>query len=240
MPKTRDLITSKDGKTVFSIFGPSSFSNNREEINETYLKPDTDERISFIEPTISESISLISQNFKDMKKTFEYHSGPHHYNLDEIYLGRVVRTMDGIYTNTDITAERDLTKLLNDSEKTNGIYLINDKIAFIPYDSFEPTVMNPEDFSRSALARGLEHTSEPMAENFSEIVSAENSLESVAILKGWGVSMGGFNPYPVRGTVNVKSFKHQFMIWDENEDAYSIPKNLTLGILKDRSPVTLS
>ena len=37
-------------------------------------------------------------------------------------------TQDGVYTNTEITDEKELKNMLNGVKKVNGIYLIDDKI----------------------------------------------------------------------------------------------------------------
>lgn len=173
----RDLVQSKDGNVVFSVFGPNYFSSNVEEMNKTYSHPKTGERITFREPTIAESIDLASYDFEGFAK-------PKIFDSRWLQAGRHVRTQEGVYTNTHETDEKALTKLLNGAEKVNGIYLINDKIAFIPYDSFEQGDLEVEEFAEQGLARGLEHTSEKKAEKLARMGSKKNYSNGIWV-GGW-------------------------------------------------------
>ena len=168
----RDLVQSKDGNVVFSVFGPNYFSGNVKEMNKTYSHPKTGERIIFREPTISESIDLASYDFEGFAK-------PKIFDSRWLQAGRHVRTQEGVYTNTHETDEKALTKLLNGAEKVNGIYLINDKIAFVPYDSFKQGDLEVGEFVEQGLARGLEHTSEKKAEKLARIGSKKNYSNGV-------------------------------------------------------------
>ena len=173
----RDLVQSKDGSVAFSVFGPNYFSSNVEEMNKTYSHPKTGEKITFREPTISESIDLASYDFENFAK-------PKIFDSRWLQAGRHVRTQEGVYTNTHENDEKALTKLLNGAEKVNGIYLINDKIAFIPYDSFKQGDLEVGEFVEQGLARGLEHTTEKRAEKLARIGSKKNYSNGIWV-GGW-------------------------------------------------------
>jgi len=167
----RELVQSEDGKFTFSVFGPDYFSSNVKEMNKTYSHPDTGKKITFREPTISESINLASYDFENFAQKI--------VNGWKFQAGRHVQTQEGIYTNTNETDENVLNNLLNDAEKVNGIYFIDDKIAFIPYDSFKRGDLEVEEFVEQGLARGLEHTTKKKAEKLERIASKENYSNGV-------------------------------------------------------------
>ena len=174
----RELIQSKDGKVVFSVFGQNYFSENVKEINKSYSHPKTGEKITFREPTIAESISLVSYDFENFAK-------PKIFDPRWLQLGRQVKTQEGVFTNTTEIDESRLKHLLNNTKKVNGIYLINNQTAFIPYDSFKQGEMSSEEFCEQGLARGLEHTSGKKAKNLAKISSKKNYPNGVNVW-GWG------------------------------------------------------
>lgn len=172
----RELVQSADRKVVFSVFGPDYFSKNVKAMNETYTHPKTGEKITFKEPTIQESISLVSYDSENFAK-------PKIFDPRLLQTGYIVRTQEGVFTNTPEIDESKLKNLLNNAEKVNGIYLINNKIAFIPYDSFKQGEMSSEEFCGGGLARGLEHTSEDKAKNLAKISKKKNYPNGVNV---WG------------------------------------------------------
>ncbi len=134
-----------------------------EELSKYHLDSKIEKLGSFREPTTFESISAIAYYSENATK-----SGM----LDlKFNIGNVVRTSEGIFTNTKITDEKILKQLLGKAEKFNGIYLIDDKIAFAPYETFK------EPFSSTkfgcGLARALEHTRENRAETLFRIANCK-------------------------------------------------------------------
>ena len=173
----RELIESQDGKVAFSVFGQNYISNNVKEMNKTYSHPNTGEKMTFSEPTIAESISIASFDFENFAK-------PRIFDQRWLQAGRHVKTSEGVYTNTQETDEKALNSLLDNVKKVNGIYLINDETAFIPYDSFEQGDMEVGKFVEQGLARGLEHTTEKKAEKLARMASKENYSNGVWVC-GW-------------------------------------------------------
>ncbi len=97
--------------------------------------------------------------------------------------GYIVRTQDGVFTNTQELDESNLKQLLNGVKPTNGIYFINDQVAFIPYESFECHPQDIDTFAEGGLARGLEHVSGKIAPKLRKIASPKNYKSGVNV---WG------------------------------------------------------
>lgn len=174
----RELVQSKDGKVVFSIFGPNYFPENVKEMNKVYSHPQTGEKIRFRKPTIAESIAIASYDFENFAK-------PKIFDPVWLQTGYIVRAQEGVFTNINETDESKLKTLLNNAGKVNGIYLINHQTAFIPYDSFKQGEMSSEEFCEQGLARGLEHTSEKRAGKLARISTKKNYPKGVNVW-GWG------------------------------------------------------
>lgn len=177
----KDLVKVKDGERALTIgiFGPNYFSNNVEAMNETYSHPQTGETISFREPTTSESIFVASCEFGN-KREFDIKRDI--FDPRWLQTGRIVRTSEGVFTNTSIINNNELNKLLSNAKNVEGIYHI-DNMAFAPYESFETGVQSGKDFAQGGLARALENSNAKVATQLREIVSKYKE-----------VNVFGFNP----------------------------------------------
>ncbi|MFH1636876.1 MAG: hypothetical protein ABIB71_00450 [Candidatus Woesearchaeota archaeon] len=159
----------------FPAFGPSSYREFLRNISHPYTHPTTRKKINFRRATTSESISAVSYNFERLfKEPF--------FDWDHFYVGLIVRTSEGVFTNTTITNEKSLKKLLDKAKKTRGIYLTDEEIGFVPYDSFRNNYMQKIDtFAKGGLARVLEHTSEKVALKLRQIASSKSYTQGVTI-----------------------------------------------------------
>ncbi len=185
----RELLTVPHGKNKSLILGfpafgpnlsytPSSYQANLRDVGKTYSHPQTGEQINFRPATTSESVSAVAYDFKSLAK---------HQIFDPKWLqaGYIVRTQDGVFTNTTELNESNLKQLLNGTKKTRGIYLINDQVYFIPYESFKNGIQDVDTFAEGGLARGLEHISGKIAPKLREIASPK--------LYKKGVNVRGFD-----------------------------------------------
>lgn len=161
------LVVPRRGKDLsVAVFGPNTYKNNREAMSEQYWHSNSQPNISFRPATTSESISAAAYDFGNEAK-------PKIFDPRWLQAGYIVRTQDGVFTNTQITNENDLKQLLNGVKKVNGIYLLNDEIGFAPYESFEIGVQDYDTFVQGGLARVLEHTPKKAAENLRTIASSK-------------------------------------------------------------------
>ena len=149
---------------VSTVFGPNTYNTNVQAMQGEFYNSDEFPSVTLREPLTQESISAAAYEFGSMAK-------PEIFDPRWLQAGRIVRTQDGVFTNTRETDGQALTALLNGAEKVNGIYLINDQMAFAPYESFETGVQEGEEFAQGGLARALEHTPETVAENLKTIAS---------------------------------------------------------------------
>src|SRR3989344_1840626 len=79
-----------------------------------------------------------------------------------------------LFTNTRETDESELKRKLANARKVNGIYLIDNDVAFASFETFKQgKVQTSEEFAKSGLARALEHTTERIAPNLKEISAYE-------------------------------------------------------------------
>lgn len=164
---------------VLTLIYPAS-GPERYVVNSGYINFKTNfefSGLSFRAPTTSESISTASYILSKLD------GAP----IFPLQAGEIVRTSEGVFTNTSETDETKLKSFLNGVKKVNGIYLINDKIAFAPCDSFKTGVQDSGDFAEGGLARALEHTEGKTAANLREISSSKFYPE--------GVSVWGFDDY---------------------------------------------
>ena len=160
----------------YPAFGQGYFKNNIAEMQKFYSHPITGERISFREPTTSESISAAAWNFKELAKR-------EIFDPRWLQLGYLIRTQDGVFTNTKELDEKVLKSYLDKAEKVNGIYFIDDKTAYAPYETFKQGIYeNLDEFAECGLARLLEHTKEKTAKNLREIASPKFYKNGVNIL----------------------------------------------------------
>jgi hypothetical protein len=152
-------------------------------MKETYSHPVTGEAVSFREPLTQESIAVAVYGFGsngevDAKRDI--------FDPRWLQVGRHFNGQEGVFTNTGtITNEAVLQKMLAKAEKVNGIYLINDQMAFAPYESFKQGEQDGGDFVEGGLARELEHTQGKTASNLALIADRKNYPR--------GVYVGGFN-----------------------------------------------
>ena len=165
----------------FPAFGTNTYRGNLEDIQELYSHPVTGEQISFRPATTSEAISAVAYDFgtgseADAKKSI--------FDPRWLQAGYIVKTQDGIFTNTDITDESQLKSLLDNAQKVNGIYLLNNGIGFAPYETFERGVQDVDTFAQGGLARVLEHTTEKEAGNLRKIASPKLYKKGVHV---WGL-----------------------------------------------------
>jgi hypothetical protein len=161
-PRDLWVVPTANGPLVTSVFGPNAFNENVAEMQREYTHPQTGENISFREPATQESLEACAYCFEEMVK-------PKILEPSWLQLGRLVKTSDGIFTNTTETNKSKLDRMLNSVIEDKGIYFVNDSIVFIPYDSFEECVLSGDDFARTTLARGLEHTKQDVASNVAKI-----------------------------------------------------------------------
>ena len=127
------LVVPHEGKALtlsFPAFGPGVYRENVAEMAKDYSHPQTRKKISFRPAITSESISAAAYDFLNMAK-------PKIFDPRWLQIGHIVRTQDGVFTNTTEIDESKLKQLLNGAEKVNGIYLLSNKIAFAPFESFE-------------------------------------------------------------------------------------------------------
>jgi len=148
----------------YPAFGPSTYNSNKQAMQKDYSHIQTGEKISFRPATTSESISAVAYDFQKLAK-------PEIFDPKWLQAGYIIRTQDGVFTNTTETNETKLKQLLNKAEKINGIYLGENDFGFAPYESFERGIQDCDKFSQGGLARALEHTPKKMAKNLREISS---------------------------------------------------------------------
>ena len=153
--------------THFALFGRNTYQNNVEAMNKAYFHSKKLPNITFRPATSSETISAVAYEFGEGK---EFDAKRDILSPSWVQM-RHVQTKDGIYTNIESTDESYLKKLVDNSQKVNGIYLINGNVAFIPYESFEQGILESGKFAEGGLARGLEHTDKKVAENLKKINS---------------------------------------------------------------------
>jgi len=181
------VVPHQDGDLTVSypFFGPNYFSNNVAEMGKIYSHPQTGDAITFKEPTTSESISASAFNFREIAK-------PEVFDARWLQAGRIVRDVDGVYANTQVTDGKELKKLRDKAKKVNGIWILeNGKVegvrdfGFAPYETFDRQKdgIDYVAFADGGLARVLEHTQEKTAKNLKAIASPENYKRGVDV---WG------------------------------------------------------
>lgn len=179
----RDLlrVPHKEGVLVLGspAFGPNIYRANLEQMQKHYPHSKEQPKISFRPATTSESISAVAYDFGNAAK-------PQIFDKKWLQAGWIVRTSEGVFTNTQETNEDALRKMLARAEKVNGIFLLDEGIAFAPYETFETGVQELGKFAESGLARVLEHTKEKIAPKLREISSGQHYRS--------GVNVWGFDP----------------------------------------------
>jgi len=178
----RELFVVSHGDDALTVshpaFGPNFYRQNLEEMSRDYSHPRTGEKISFKPATTHESISAVAHGFGEKG---EFDAKRDIFDPRWLQLGYIVRTQDGVFTNAQIKDEVSLKKLLEKAEKVNGIYLIDDNMAFAPYETFQREVQDCDDFAHGGLARALEHTPENVAKNLREIASPKHHKKGVNV-----------------------------------------------------------
>ncbi len=179
----RDLIKLPNGKIAsLDAFGPNYFTENIKEMNKSYSHPVTGEKISFKEPTTTESILTAGYDFKNRAK-------PNIFNPRWLQAGRIVRTSQGVFVNppkddkgNPMIDEKILKSYLNNAKpikvRKGKIYIVSDSenlidFGFAEYDSFKTGVQDCDTFAGGGLARALEHTPEKVAEQLRAIAYPE-------------------------------------------------------------------
>src|SRR3989344_8173979 len=177
----RDLlpVISYNGRELdVAVFGPGVYSKNLEEMQKQDSHFEEYPVIYFRPATTSESIAIAKDSFGNEG---EFDAKRDIFDPRWFQAGRIVRTSEGVYTNTEITNEKELKKMLNGVKEVNGIYLIDDKVGFAPYESFNQGVQDADTFAESGLARVLEHTEEKVAKNLRKIASQRNYKRGVNV-----------------------------------------------------------
>jgi hypothetical protein len=209
----RDLliVPHKSGDLVVShpAFGPNTYSDNLAEMQREYIHSNEHSQVSFREPTTSESISVYAYDFENMAK-------PQILDSRWLQLGRIFKTSEGVFANppkdaqgNPITDEKVLKSYLKGIEKTNGIYLGENDFGFALHESFQRGIQDCDTFSRSGLARLLEHTEKDVAKNLKEIASPKFYRGGVNV---WGFDFVSepvlriVNLYSNRGRLDVVSY----------------------------------
>lgn len=181
-PPVRELLVvpHEEGDLIVShpAFGANTYRGNLEAVGKTYSHPRTGEEMHFRSATTSESISAVAYDFEDMAK-------PKIFDPRSLQAGYIVRTQDGVFTNTTETSEVTLKKLFNGAEEVNGIYIVNN-MAFVPSDTFLIGFQSVWDFARNpetnGLARGLELSRGKTAPKLEEISSKKHYKKGVNVL----------------------------------------------------------
>lgn len=172
-----DLVAS------YSAFGRDTYKSNIEEMSKNYSHPQTGKKMTFVPASTSESLLVFFSGFENSIE-------PKIFDPWGLQLGYIVKTQDGVYVNTTELNEKNLKKLIDKSEKFNGIYILPNGVvegvrdfAFAPYESFKIGVQESGKFAEGGLARALEHTSEKVAKNLKEISSSKFYNNGVLV---WG------------------------------------------------------
>jgi len=192
LPPTRDLlrVPHKEGilTLAYPAFGPNTYRENLKTMSGNYSHPQTGKKISFREPTTSESISAAVYDFENLVK-------PKIFDSRWLQIGYIVITPEFVVANPPkdkggniiITDEKILKSYLNNSKKVNGIWLYNGEDArdfgVAPYETFERGIQDGGKFAEGGLARILEHTKEKVAKNLKVISSSKNYPKGVNV---WG------------------------------------------------------
>jgi hypothetical protein len=191
----------QDGLTIaYPIFSPNcqGLMSNIDSMKRFYLHPVTLERITFREPTTTESISAVSYKFKEIfkREVFDNWQLPNKI----LYAGRMSHTSEGVFVNPPKDADGNL--MINEAALKSflkgvepikvgrgKVYIIQSfhnlgrfirDFGFAEYDSFTSGPQDSEDFATGGLARVLEHT-EKTAEKLLRITSRENFPEGVNV-----------------------------------------------------------
>ncbi|MFH1358650.1 MAG: hypothetical protein ABIH37_02055 [archaeon] len=188
-PRDLLVVPHKENPLVVSRFGLNNYKNNLQQMKGKFSCLPDYPQITFRPAITSESISAVAYNFKNIAK-------PQIFDPNLLQAGYITRTSEGVFANPFDEQGNPLTDKKTLKLKLNGvkpikvgkgnIYLCENGLAFAEYDSFKQGVQSSEDFSRSGLARILEHTEQETAENLEAISSPKNYK--------LGVNVFGFEP----------------------------------------------
>ena len=168
------IVPHRNGKLIvnYPAFGPNPYLINIKLMSKKYFHSKRLPNVSFVDPTTSESISIAAYDFE--KQTYKQF-----FNGRWLQLGLVVKTLEGVFVNPqkvlqsdEIYNEKNLKLALKCTRKINGIYLGVKDFGFAPFETFNHGEQDIDTFSRSGLARILEHTGEMYAENIRTIGSS--------------------------------------------------------------------
>jgi len=188
-PRTLIIVPHKGNPLVVSQFGPNHYETNVIEMQRAdYSCLNNFPQISFREPLTSESISACAYDFEKRAK-------PQILDPRFLQLGRILKTQDGVFTNPrDKQGKRTnnketLKSLLKGAEKikigSGHIYLCKSGMAFAESNTFRQGEQDSKTFTRSGLAKALEHTEEEIAGNLRKISSPK--------MYNRGVKVSGFD-----------------------------------------------
>jgi len=226
---------------AYPAFGADYFTYNVGEMQKDYSHPQTRERISFREPTTSESISAAAYDFENLAK-------PKIFRPRWLQAGRIVRTPEGVFVNPPrdkkgdiiIIDEKILKSCLNNSKKINGIWLCDSKDAldfgFAPYETFTREEQDCDTFARGGLARVLEHTSKKQAKNLREIASTKFHKMGVAV---WGFDDVKKPALGVVGLVSNRIIDSDDRLDVDGRNWDDVADGCAFGVLKDAKGTVL-
>ena len=189
------VVPTVRGDLIISLaFGPNTYKANVEQMQGNYSH---NSRNLGSHPKFTFNPATTFQSLDEIAYDFENDAKPKIFDPRWLQAGTIVRTPEGVFTNTQETNDAELRKMLAKVKKVNGIYLINDKIAYVPYKSFTRGVQEADDFVEGGLARALEHSKGKRAENLAKILKSYNR----------GVKVWGFEPTdkPVSMVVSLGS-----------------------------------
>ena len=197
LPARGLLRAPHEGKVLvagFPAFGPDTYERNLAKMQGGYSHSEALPEVTFREPTTAESISLASFNFEAMAK-------PQIFDTRWLQAGRIVRTSEGVFTNTSEIGPSALSGMLSKAKKVNGLYIVSDTVAYAPYESFERNIQGAEKFVEGGLARALEHTRGRKAKKLA-VISSPGFYQL-------GVDVWGFEPVsqPVAKVVSLLSYR---------------------------------
>lgn len=209
----------------YPAFGPDSSGVNIYSMKMTYSHTKKQPRVTFKGPTTSESISACSYKFQDFSSQFLRPP-------KLLQLGWIFNGTNGIWINPPndedgfpIIDEAAFTSLLVDDKKVNGIYLLGNDFAFVPYDTFQEGNQDCDTFAKSGLARGLEYTTELEAQKLKEISSKSNYPG--------GIYISDFiNPLDIKSTACLGSDLEKGMLYLLNSGIH-MDKGYSYGVLKE-------
>ncbi len=152
-------------------FGPNTYDDNIASMQKRYFHSNDLPNFTFKPLSTAESLAVASYNFASLAKLQIFDS-------KWLQAGRIVKTQEGVWMNplrdlegNIIIDNKELESHLNGVKKSNGIYLLDNDVSFVPYGSFERGVQEHGKFLEGGLARGLVHTQDKKVDALSAIAN---------------------------------------------------------------------